>query len=677
MSRKAAVAAAAVLTAGLLCVVFCSKTGEQMEERRYLLEQIGPFMIIQAYADGFEDLTLDEKIVSYYLYRAAVAGRDITYDQHHENALAIRDILEGIVRTPEGIDPDTYEKIHEYTKLFWINNGMYNDRTREKFVPAVDFESFREAALTAFNNGARMGAGSADELEQRLSTLERTIFDRDYERLLANKSPLPGQDALLTSANNLYDGVSYREAQRFQAFAKNGLNSKLIKQGGQLIELVYRAGTNGIPPGMYAREIGNIIGEFEHALEYANDHQRSTMEKLSEHFKTGDLQDFHDYNVMWVQDTESMVDYINGFIEVYLDVMGQKAEYEGGVFFKDMIDKKLMDDLAAEALYFEAGMPWDDQYKKSEILKPEANSIISIVGTGGLGPLSPSGINLPNEQAIREQYSYKNVVLKNVRDARDQAVGSVAIDEFALPEEREAAKKYGAAISLAEVAMHEVIGHGSGKVSPDLQADPQTVLGDYYSAMEEARAELVALHHMFDDKVIELGLIPDKAAAETAYRSYARADLMLLRNIPTGDVIADDHMKGTHLIVQYIMQKTGAIEKVSIGGTTYYRVTDIELMREGVAELLAELMRIKAVGDYAALKQLIDTYATKIDTGLRDEVVARAQAINYPSFYAVCWPELELVRGADDAITDVVLTIPENFTNQQFKFSDMYPRHDN
>jgi len=660
------------LAGGLL---FVSSCGEPKEERSYYIEQVGPFLVMQAYADGFEDLTLDEKMTSYYLYRAAVAGRDISVDQHHRHALEIRDILEGIVAHHEGVEPAVYDKIMEYTKLFWINNGMYNDRTRIKFIPDVTFDQFMQAAKTAEQNGAKFGLETGVTIEEKLNELRRTIFDANFERLLANKSPAPGEDALRTSSNNLYEGVSYREAKRFQTQPKNGLNSKLIKQGGQLIELVYRAGTNGVPAGMYARELANIIGEFEAALPYMNDHQKMTAEKLIAFFKSGDLKDFHDYNVLWVQDTESMVDYINGFIEVYLDAMGQKGEYEGGIFFKDMAGKKLMDDLAANALYYEQRMPWDDKYKKSEIKAPEANSIISIVGTGGLGPLSPSGINLPNEQAIREEYSYKNVVLKNVRTARSNAVGSISIDEFALEEDREAMKKYGEINSLAEVAMHEVIGHGSGKVSPDLTTDPQAILGDYYSAMEEARAELVALHHIFDEKTVELGIVPNRESAETSYKAYAMSDLLLLRRITTGDVITDDHMKGTHLIVQYNMQKVGAIEKVNVEGKSYYKVTDIEKMREGVAELLAELMRIKAEGDYDALKNLIDTYATKIDTELRDEVVKRCAAVNYPSFYAVCWPELELVKDESGDVIDVKVTYPMDLVRQQLKFSEMFPRH--
>jgi len=674
MSRFFSAVLAGVMVFSLLFIT-CAEPGGEIEERQYLLEQIGPFIIFQAYADGFENLTLNEKLTSYYLYRAAVAGRDISYDQHHRHALEIRDILEGIVTHPDGIEPGVYDKILEYTKLFWINNGMYNDRTREKFVPDVPYEKFVEAAKTAGSSGANMGLGAGVTVEEKLQELRRTIFDPNFEKLLANKSPGTREDALLTTANNLYEGVTYREAQRFQTRAKNSLNAKLIKQGGQLIELVYRAGTDGIPAGMYARELGNVISEMEKALPYANEHQRKTAEKLIQFFRTGELKDFHDYNVMWVQDTLSTVDYINGFIEVYLDVMGQKGEYEGGVFFMDAKDKKLMKALAGEADYFEARMPWDDKYKKANIEPPVSNSIISLTGTGGLGPLSPSGINLPNEQAIREEYGSKNVVLKNIRDARNNAVGTVAIDEFALPEERDAAKKYGAATSLAHVAMHEVIGHGSGKVSPDLPDDPQTILGDYYSAMEEARAELVALYHMFDEKLIELGFIPNREAAESAYRSYARSDLLLLRNYKTGDAVTDDHMKATHLIVQYIMRKTGAVEKVNVAGKSYYKVTDIEKMREGVAELLAEIMRIKAEGDYNALKTLIDTYATRIDTALRDEVVARAGAIHYPSAYAACFPELELVKDAGGAVTDVKVLIPESFMAQQLKYSRMFPRH--
>ena len=640
------------------------------ETRTYALEQVGSTMIVQVYADGFDELTLPEKLTAYYLYRAAVAGRDINFDQHHKDALEIRSLLEGVIAHSNDIDQAVYENILKYTKLFWVNNGMYNDRTREKFIPEVTFDDFTQAVKTAQENGAEFQTRSDETLKDALNRLQNTMFDPDFEPLLANKSPEAGEDILLSSANNLYEGVTTEEAKAFQDKAINPLNSKVIKQNGRIIEQVYRAGTEDIEPGLYALELANISNEFKNAHKYTTEAQQKTISELITFFETGDLDDFRNYNIAWLQDDPS-VDFINGFIEVYLDALGQKGEYEGGVFYVDKKTTRLMKNIASNAQYFEERMPWDDQYKQDKPNIPVANSINLVGGTGGLGPMSPIGINLPNAQDLREEYGSKSVLLSNLTTAVREAVGPTGVNEFALPEEREGAIAYSAAYSEAEVALHEVIGHGSGKVNPDLPDDPATMLGDYYSALEEARAELIALYHLFDPKLVEMEILPNKEAAEAAYRGYARADILQLRRVTSRDVITDDHMKATHLIVQYLMHKTGVIDKVQAEGKSYYKVTDIDGMRDGIADLLSQLMQIKGEGDYDALKELIDTYGTKIDTELRDEVIRRCDAINYPSFYAFNFPILEPVINNDD-IVDIKVVIPESFTELQLKFSEMF-----
>lgn len=665
--RNAMYSALIILT--VLCLS-CGGETEMDETRTYALEQVGSTLIVQVYTDGFDELTLPEKLTAYYLYRAAVAGRDITFDQHHKDALEIRTLLEEIITHPEEIEPGVLNKILEYTKYFWIHNGMYNDRTREKFVLETDFDAFLKAADTALQNGADFAINAGESLEDKLDRLRKTLFDAEYEPLLANKSPKAGEDILETSANNLYDGVTAREAKDFQDSAQNPLNSRLVKTDGRIVEQVYRAGTEDTPPGLYSNELKNVINEFEAARKYTTEAQQKTITELVTFFRTGDLNDFRNYNIAWLQDDPS-VDFINGFIEVYLDALGQKAEYEGGVFYVDKKTTKLMKDIAESAQYFEERMPWDDRYKQEKPNIPVANSINLIAGTGGLGPMSPIGINLPNAQDLREQYGSKSVLLSNLTSAAREAAGPSGINEFALPEEREAAINYSPAYGETEVAIHEVIGHGSGKVNPDLPDDPATLLGDYYSAMEEARAELIALYHLFDPKLIEMGILPDREAAEAAYRGYARGDLLQLRRVTTGDVITDDHMKATHLIIQYLMQKTGVIDKVSVDSKSYYKVTDIDGMRNGIADLLSQIMRIKGEGDYDSLKELIDNYGTRIDTALRDEIIKRCDAINYPSFYAFNFPILEPVIYNND-IVDVKVVIPESFTEMQLRFSEMF-----
>ncbi len=652
----------------------CSQTGNDIPEpRKYILDRIGKTVVVQTYADGFHELTLQEKQVAYYLYMAAVAGRDICYDQHHKNAIEIRDILEGVISKPDGIDTSVYNSILDYTKKFWINNGMYNERSREKFVPEVSFDKFLSAVKTAVENGANIGLKSGEDIEQKLNKLKKTIFDKQFEPLLANKSPEQGEDRLLTSANNLYDGVTEEQARTFHENSINSLNSKLIAENGSLTEVVYRIGDENNPAGMYVGELTDIAEFLDKAASFTSEEQKITLRKLIKFFKTGSLNDYKEFNISWLQD-RSNVDCINGFIEVYLDALGQKGEYEGGVFYTDKKTTRLMKDLAENAQYFESLMPWDDRYKKSNIKPPISNSISVLIGTGGLGPMSPIGINLPNEQDIREEYGSKNVLLSNVRFSAEQATGASAIDEFALPEERENARKYSSAFNFTHVALHEVIGHGSGKVNPDLKDDPQVLLADHYSALEEARAECVALYHMFDQKMIKLELLPDLDAADAAYRDYVRNDIVMLRRIPTGDKITDDHMKATHLIVQYLKNKTGVINIIEKNSKSFYKVTNIIKMREGISELLSELMRIKAEGDYSALEKLINTYAVQIDTALRDEVITRCNEIDFPSYTAFSFPNLVPKYNASNGIIDVLIEMPESFESQQLKFSNMFKR---
>ncbi len=662
------------LIATLLLLTFIFYCGKKKEpERAYLLEQVGNTAIVQVYADGFDELTLNEKILCYYLYRAAVAGRDIAYDQHHKHTLEIKAILEGILRNPEGIEPGLLKKIKDYTKLFWVNGSQYSDRTKRKIIPNFSPEELIKACNIAVKNGGDIGLKEGETVEKKIGRLKKCIFDAEFEPLMTNKNPGPGKDILTGSANNFYEGVTLKEVERWarRGREKHPLNSKVTKdRRRRIIEQVYRAGTDGIKPGLYAKELSNVIKWLEKAIPYAEGNQKETIRKLIKYFKTGDPKDFRDFNISWVKDNYN-IDFINGFIEVYKDARGKKGEYEAMVSFVDKKTTKLMKDLANNALYFEQKAPWKDEYKKKKFDIPVANSINLLVGTGGLGPSSPIGINLPNEQDIRETYGSKSVLLSNIMDAARMASAAKVTDEFALPEDVEMFKKYAEVTGKALVAMHEIIGHGSGKMNKKLKEDPSTYLRENYSALEEARADLVALFNMFDDKLIEIGVLPDKKAAEAAYGRYAMSDLLILRRIPDGDKIQDDHMRATHLIVTYLMNKTGAIEEVNKNGKVYLKVKDYQLMRKGVGELLAEIMRIKAEGDYEAGKKLVNTYGIKINTEWRDNVIKRVKAINYPSFNGYVFPYLEPVKDEKGNITDVKIKYPASFEEQMLKFSEM------
>ncbi|MCD6452564.1 MAG: peptidase M49 [Acidobacteria bacterium] len=642
--------------------------GTKKEKGRvYFLEQVGNTQFVRIYADGFEELPLKEKLLAYYLYKAAIAGRDITYDQNHRYALEIRNILEEIITHSKGIDEKVLAKITDYTKLFWANNSNYNERTKRKFIPEVSFEEFVSAAKKAFANGADFGVKDEENLVAKLHHLKRAIFDPDYEPLVTNKSPAPPDDIITGSANNYYYNVTLKEVEAFPE--KYPLNSRLAKIDGKIVEEVYRAGGDGIPPGRYARELKNVIKYLEKALPYAEGKQKETLKHLIRYFKTGDPADFRRYNISWVSDNPP-VDTINGFIEVYKDARGIKGEYEALVYFVDKKRTKLMRDLATIAQYLEDRAPWKPEYKKKWGNVPVANSIAVLIGVGGAGPMSPIGINLPNAQDIREKYGSKSVLLGNIMTAANQAVGAKLTKEFALTkEEQERASRYGEIAGSVHVALHEVVGHGSGKVSPKLTKDPSEYLREYYSTMEEARADLVGLYHIWDDKLIEMGIIPNKEAAKAAYDSYVRGDLTMLRRIKSGDRIEDDHMRAHHLIVNYLKDKTKAVDVIKKDGKTYFKVNDYKKMRKGVAELLAEIMRIKAEGDYQAIKKLVNTYGIKIDTKLRDEVVARCKAINYPSYTAFVMPRLSLVRNKEGKVVDVIAHYDEDFATQMLRFS--------
>ena len=646
------------------------KTTDQVLERRYSLERVGPARVVQLYADGFEQLTLRQKIFSYYLYLAAIAGRDISIDQHHRNALEVRDLFEGIIMYPAGVDSTVLQKIMKYTKLFWINNGFYDNITSHKFVPECTYEEFKLAAETAQINGARFDFKSGETLATRLGNLRKVIFDESHEPLMTDKTP--GHDWVKDSGVNFYgESITKKEVD---SWTKSGrekypLNSKLLKEKGKLVEKVWRAGGDGVPPGMYAADLSAVMKYLEMAKPYASgDHQRGTIEKLIRHLKTGDLEDFRQYNIHWVSDT-STIDFNNGFIEVYLDPRGQKAEFQSSVYWADQRLTKTIRDLGNNAQYFEDRMPWADQYKKRGIVPLAANFVNIIIETGGTGPVSPIGINLPNEQAIREKYGSKSIVLGNIIEAGDKASGSVLVDEFAYDDtEKKLQDQYSSLANNMHVAMHEVLGHASGKVA--VSGDPSSYLPGYYSTLEEARADLISLWHIWDSKLIELGAIPNTDVAKSLYNAYIRnALIMQLRRIPKGDHLEQDHMKNRQLVAKYIMENSDAIKMEKRNGKTYVKVVDYEKTHEMVGKLLAEVMRIKGEGDLAAGKKLVDTYGLKIDTALRDEVRERIKDLDVTSYIGFVMPKLDLVKDAAGNISDVKISYPQDLMKQMLEYS--------
>ncbi|HLE34017.1 MAG TPA: peptidase M49 [Bacteroidota bacterium] len=650
----------------LLLLVSCQKDSM---DRKYSLERVGPARVVQLYADGFDQLSTREKIFAYYLSRAALAARDIAIDQHHRWALEIRSLLEGIVTHNSGIDQKVYEKILMYTKLFWLNNGPYDNITSRKYVIECSQADFLSAADHARKNGADLGLGN-ETLDAKLARIGSFLFDPNVEPMMTNKTP--GQDWIHESGVNFYGkGLTQKDVEKFvqSGRQKNELNSRIVKADGRISEEIWRAGGNGIEPGRYAADLEATIFYLEKAIPYASGPaQQETLRRLIRHFRTGSLEDFRQFNIQWVGDT-SAIDLIHGFIEVYLDPMGMKAEFESSIYWSDQQLSKSIQDIGANAQYFEDRMPWEDKYKKQGV-KPLAASFVNIVlSSGGTGPVSPIGINLPNEQLVREQYGSKSVVLNNVIDAGNKSSGQVLMEEFAYDQaEKDLALKHGTLSDNMMTALHEVLGHASGKTM--VAGDPSNYLPGYYSTLEEGRADLVALWHIWDDKLIELGAIPGNDVAREMYDAYMRNALLLqLRRITHGDQIEEDHMKNRQMVGMYIFRNSDAVKMEKRDGKTYVKVVDYDKMRETVGKLLAEVMRIKAEGDLQGAKNLIDTYGLKIDTALRDEVLERIKHLDVASYSGFVMPEYEPVTDASGTITDVKVSYPMDLTKQMLSFS--------
>lgn len=647
--------------------------GTRHDERTYLLETIGEFAVARIYADGFEDLSPGERALAFYLSRAAIAGRDIFYDQMGRDNLEIRDLLEEILTHPRQVDPAFRDALLRYLKLFWINNGNHNDRTRRKFVPDFSYEQLFAAAEAAQRDGAGIKLALGETLPAKLQRLRRTLFDPAFEPLSTCKTPAPGEDILTCSSVNFYEGVRIADLERFSE--RYPLNSRLVRRDGRLAEEVYRAGAEGVPAGRYAVELRKVTGFLQKARARADARQAEILDRLVGYLNTGDPEMFRQYNIAWVQD-DPPVDTVNGFIETYKDPRGQKGAYEAIVHFVDRPMTRLQKTLAAEAQYFEDRCPWPDQYKRKAFTVPVANAINVLIAVGDSGPMPPVGINLPNEEAIRERYGNKSVALVNVMESGKRASQAKVVQEFFLPEDRPLQDRYGTEADLMQTAMHEILGHASGKVSDGLRGDPREHLREYYSALEEARAELIALHHFFDPKLVAIGAITSTEVAEAAYSDYATDDLFMLRRLRHGETIEDDHMRATHLIVSYLREVSGAVEAVKRDGKTYQRVKDVDAMRRGVAELLTRIQTIKGEGDYAAARALMERFAIRIDPILRDEIVARADRAGIPSYVAFVMPDVVPIRDAGGEVIDARVAYASDLATQMLRYSGKLPLED-
>jgi dipeptidyl-peptidase-3 len=634
-------------------------------ERKYLLERVDDAAVVQLYADGFAALPLREKTLIYHLSQAAIAGRDIFIDQKHRNSLEMRGVLEAILTHAQGVDAATLSEIQRYTKLFWLNNGQYNNLTARKFVLKTTPDALAAAAQAAAKTGATFPTQAGETLEALLARLQPMFFDPNVDPIVTNKTPGQGKDILTASANNLYSGVSLADIKGFKE--RYPLNSRLVKQNGRLVEEVYKI------DGRYSKEITEVVRHLEAAIPFATDSMANALRALVQWYRTGEDADRVKYDIAWVQDKDSPVDTINGFIEVYLDARGIKGAWEGLVFYVNREKTARIQKFAQNAQWFEDNMPFDPKYRKPNVTGIVANAIDVVMETGDSGPVTPVGINLPNDQRIREEYGSKSISLSNVNEAYDKSTPGTMRAEFSwAPEEAQRAESFAALSGELHTDMHEVIGHASGRQAQGFKGTPQAAIKEHFSALEEGRADLIALYFIADPKLVELGILPaadHENIARAEYEAYTRNAIVQLRRVREGTQLEEDHMRNRQMIVRWLMANTKAIEQRTRDGKTYLTMVDVKAFRDGVGKLLAEVQRIKSEGDAAAAAKLFDTHGIHFDPKLRDEVVKRVDALNLPSYSGFVQPKLTAVRDASGTITDVTISYPQDLTTQMLEFS--------
>lgn len=649
---------------------------EKKDDFKYLLEQFADLKIMRYQVPGFDQLTLKQKELVYYLSQAAIAGRDIIFDQNYKYNLAIRRTLENIVENYEGDrESDDFKKFMVYIKRVWFSNGIHHHYSKDKFFPECSESYFKE--LIAHTKNGKFPVREGQTLEAFIAEIIPVIYDPN----IAPKglSLDSGKDLITNSACNFYDGVTEKEAENYYQNLKNqirtnkgdtlislGLNSKLVKKNGKISEQTYRV------DGLYSAAIGQIVYWLEKASGVAeNNHQKKVIESLISYYKTGNLSTWDQYNVLWVQDLDSHVDFVNGFIENYGDPLGLKATWESVVNFKDVEATKRAEIISANAQWFEDNSPVNPKFKKAEVKGVSAKVITCAQLGGDCYPSTPIGINLPNADWIRKDYGSKSVTIENITYAYDQAaLGNGMLEEFAAsPDEVKWSRTYGSLASNLHTDLHECLGHGSGQLLPGTRGDE---LKNYGSTLEEARADLFALYYLGDPKMMEIGLFDKEEVYKAEYISYIRNGLLtqLCRILPGKD-IEESHMRNRQLIAQWCYEQGKAKNVIAFevrNGKTYVKINDYKALRDLFGKLLAEMQRIKSEGDYQTGKMLVEKYGVKVDQKLHAEVLERFGKLNvapYGGFVnPVFVPEMK-----DGKIVNVKVEYPDDYTQQMLDYA--------
>jgi dipeptidyl-peptidase-3 len=639
----------------------------------YVVEQFADLRILRYPVSDFEELSLQQKELIYYLSQAAIEGRDILFDQNYKHNLTIRRTLEAVYEYYTGDRSfESFKALEVFLKRVWFSNGIHHHYSTAKMDPGFSKEYFAEVINSISDEYLPLKPGELkNDLIQRLSHI---LFDPKVDSKRVNQSD--NEDLIATSANNYYEGVSQKEAEEFYASKKDpedktpvshGMNTRLVKENGKLVEKIWRTG------GLYSAAIEKITEWLEKAHSVAeNDQQRKVITLLTDFYKTGDLRTFDKYNIAWLQDQESRVDFINGFIETYGDPLGLKASWEGVVNFKNMEATHRTEIISANAQWFEDNSPTDPRFKKKEVRGVSAKVINVAMLGGDCYPHTPIGINLPNADWLRKEYGSKSVTIENIAFAYDQASkGTGFLEEFCYStEEIERHNKYGFMAGNLHTDLHECLGHGSGQLLEGINGDE---LKAYGATIEEARADLFALYYIADEKLVELGLLSDKEAFKAEYDAYIRNGLLTqITRINLGDNIEEAHMRNRQLIASWAFEKgrvSNVIEKKTKNGKTFYIVNDYNALRDLFAQLLAKIQRVKSEGDFATARHLVETYGVNIDSNLHAEVLERYKKLNLAPYSGFVNPVFKITKDNAGNITNILPEYTEGYAEQMMRYS--------
>jgi len=663
--------------AGILMACGSEKAATpRMEDFKYSVDKFADIEILRYRVPDFEILSLKQKELVYYLNQAALEGRDILYDQNNKHNLCVRRTLEAVYSNYKGdrksID---FNHLTTYLKRVWMGNGIHHHYSEDKFIPEFSSSYFSDVVKSI--EASKLPLSKGESVDMLIAKLTPILFDQKVYPKRTNQAE--GVDLIKTSANNYYEGVTQPEVEAYYGKMKNpndstpvsyGLNSKLVKENGVLVEKTYKVG------GLYSAAITRIVGWLEKAAKVTeNDKQLDVISSLIEFYRTGDLKKYDEYSINWVEDLNSQVDFVNGFTETYGDPLGMKASWESIVNFKNIEATKRTEIISANAQWFENNSPVDIRFKKETVKGVSAKVITATILAGDCYPATPIGVNLPNSNWIRHEHGSKSVTIENITEAYDQAsLGNGFKEEFMWSDvERKRAKNFASMTNNLHTDLHECLGHGSGKLLPGVDPD---ALKAYGSTIEEARADLFGLYYMGDPKMTELGLLPDKEAYKAEYYSFIMNGLMTqLTRIQPDKNIEEAHMRNRQLIASWVYEKGKAdkvIEMVKREGKTYVVVNDYKKLRTLFGNLLAEIQRIKSTGDFVGGKTLVETYGVKVNQPLHAEMLERYKKLHLAPYRGFVNPVYTLVKNDKGVITDVSISYTEGYVDQHLRYSKDY-----